>query len=339
MQRSLLSVVASSVCLVAFVGLLVVTAGGCTQSATQTESQADLKMRVAIDLWPGYYPAVILEAQDGLASSGVDLEVSVPENTDRMMSDFLNGKYDGICVALGDAIDLAAANPDLYWILISDESAGGDALVSGNTFDPASVQPGTKIGTNLGGFGEVFVHEFLERHQLLDKVELVQVDAAQVPEMIATGVVQAAHTWEPYVSQVVDAGGAKWFDSSQTPGLIPDGLIVRGEFARRHPEKLQDFVADWFAAAEWWKGNLAEGNAVIGKQLAIQPTEISLDGILLYGAVDNQQRFLDKDSKDGLPAIIQRYSDFFLQRGVIARPVQARGLIDSRFVVGATEDK
>ncbi len=297
-----------------------------------SDAPAPVVLRVSIDLWPGYYPGIIARERGMLDEANVDLQISVPGNTDRMMADFAAGRYDAICVALGDAVDLAAMQHGIKLILMSDESSGGDALLGARPFPADGLPPGARIGTNIGGFGEVFVDEFLKRHGIRPRdVELVNIDAAQVPAMLQRGELDAAHTWEPYVTQALEQGAERWFDSADTPGLIPDGMVVREEVLRAHPEAVRALVHAWFEAAAWWKAEPEAGNALVAAALGVPLRDVSLRGLELLDAAENRRRMADR-GPTGLPAVVQRYTDFFLERGVIARAVSPDALIDASFL-------
>ncbi len=300
------------------------------QAATPAEA---VKIRFAYDYWAGYYPALIAIDQGYFAEEGIQVEAIKPEKTDALMADFLAGKYDMMAVSLGDIITLTQNSDDFAMVLSSDESAGGDAVVVNPSIKTIADLRGKQIGTNLGGFGELFITTVLNKNGISPSdVILVNMDASEGPAKLASGELQAAHTWEPYVSQAVAAGNTILFTSADTPGLIPDGVVVRGAFLRDHPAAVQAFVKGWFRAVDFWLANPKDGNAAAAKQLKINPDEISLDGIKLQTLADNLAMFTKPDDPTYIFNTAQLYVDFFLRNGSLTKKPDIAKIINPSFL-------
>lgn len=267
-------------------------------------------LRVAIDLWPGYYPVVIAKSRGLFAARGLDVDYFVPENTGHMLDEFVAGKIDVVCVAMGDAITLKARAPSLKVVLISDESAGGDALLSLQPL-PASLT-GLRIGTNLNGFGELLVREFVRQHGgSIDDIQLVQQDAADAAKFLEQKKVDIAHTWEPYVSQASSYLGAEVvFSSAKTPGLIPDAVVMHGKLLDK-PGAARAFVAAWLEAAQWWLDNRHAGNRLVESELLQMPNTVNLEGIRLFDLTANRTALERGDTMQSLYFSAGKYLDYF----------------------------
>lgn len=279
-------------------------------------------LRLAMDLWPGYYPAVLADELGYLAEAQVKLTISFPANTDRMMAEFAAGQVDVVAVALGDLINATHGRTPVQVFLVSDESAGGDALLMRHGTDLKG-KGKLSLATNLGGFGELFAREFLRR-QGIDpaRIAWINADAADVPRLLAAGQVDLGHTWEPYVSEAEAAGAVKLFSSADTPGLIPDVLAAtRATVDRRAPE-LRRFVGAWLRAVDWWLEHPDEGNRRIASRVHSEVAKISLKGVRLMRRTDNRRLLGADGPPQTLGAVVAHYSAFFLDKGMLARPVE-----------------
>ena len=193
-------------------------------------------LRIAIDCWAGYYPLVIASEKGFLREAGISVDIKVPQDTKLMSADFAARNYDGICFSLGDAILLTQVKPDIRMMLNTDESSGADVILSRQPITGAASIRGQRLATTLGGFGELLLRRFLDRHGVgIDEVVLVNADAATIPALLARGEVGIAHTWEPYATQARQSGAQDCFSSRDTPGLILDGLFVHAD----HPAPLR----------------------------------------------------------------------------------------------------
>jgi len=301
------------------------------QSKVQPSIQSAEPVRVGIDLWPGYYPIVLAKKLGYFQQQGLDVQFVLPEATDDMLGQFVKGKLDMVCVAMGDAFSLYKQDPKLRVVMITDESSGGDALLA-----KADVTnfAGRTIGTNLNGFGELFVDGFLTRHGLTrDQVTLVHQEAADALTFLRDGKADVVHTWEPYVTEIVSFGiGKPVFDSADTPGLIPDALLVNGQFRHGHPQRVQKFVAAWLQAAQWWKANREAGDQLIEPELLLMPGSVNLKGVRLYDAAQNHLTFTRGDDMQSLYHVTQRYIDFFVKKGVLKAGMQPDDILDPSFL-------
>lgn len=310
-------------------GLMAGLIGGC-RPAPLPEVKP---LRVAIDLWPGYYPLVIAQAQGYLAAEGVTVELRLPEDTHRMIAEFAANEHDLICVSLGDVVLTTRVQPDIRMILCSDESAGGDQLLA----RPGPAGPrdfrGCRIGTTLGGFGELFVRRFLESRGLQpDEVTIINVDAAQVPEMLQRGELDLGHTWEPYAEKARSMGFAPVFTSLETPGAILDGLIAHESVIKLRQAEVQGLVRAWFRGVEWWRAHEAAGNALVEARLKLEPGGVSLRGIRLLGREDNRRVFNPGTPEGSLSQATQDFVEFFVSRGLLGRRLKPEELLDARFI-------
>lgn len=313
--------------IVALICILILTAcGGAKPKDLGT-------LRFAYDYWPGYYPALIAIEKGYYAQEGLTVQAIKPENTDELMSDFIGGKYDLMAVSLGDVVNLTQLTNDVAIIFASDESAGGDAMVASPEISTIEDLRGKQIGVNQGSFAELFIVKLLEANGLTSSdVTFVDMDAAAVPGALRSGEVQAAHTWEPYVTEAKNDGAHVLFTSADTPGLIPDIIAVRGAVLRDHPDAVAAFVHGWFQAVDFWKISPTGGNAAAAAQLNVDPSTISLDGIKLNTLSDNQALFTKGDTTASIYYTAQLYADFFVEIGSLTRKPDVDKLLNPIFL-------
>lgn len=260
------------------------------------------------------------------------MEISLPQDTHRMLADFAARRYDAVGVSLGDVVTTTRVRPDIRMILCTDESAGADQILGRGPLDgPAQIR-GRRIGTALGGFGELLVRRFLARHGVrADEVQMVNVDSAAVPALLERGEIDIGHTWEPYAAQARAAGWRTWFTSADTPGLILDGLMVQMTSLERDAAQWRGLVRAWFRAVDWWRAHPAEGNRLLEARLQLPPGSVTLDGIRLLGREENRRVF-GAGPGGGLPAAAQAYIEFYISRGLLARRLGPAELLDARYL-------
>ena len=310
--------------------IVLVTACGRTSITSKPELPP---LRVAYNLWPGYFPMEIASEQGFFAAQGVKVEPVYSENYLATLSDFSTGKYDGFTTTLGGIMSIIGKNPNIHIVLETDQSAGADALVVQRDINSATDLKGKRLGTKLGDFGELFVTTLLEKNRLTtDDVTLVNVEGEAVPARLISGDIKAGSTWEPYTSQAVKAGAKVLFTSKQTPGLLPSVIVFRSDVIRDRPAQIKAFIRAWFQAQDYWKANPEASKALIAKRLKIKPETVSTDGIKLSTLPDNLKAFTPGSTTESLYHTAKLYADFSIRTGGLSAAPDVQKLIVPSFV-------
>ena len=283
-------------------------------------------LRVGIDLWPGFFPIAIAQQQGLLAQRGVEVEVHLASDTDALSGEFAAGNHDIIGVALGDAITLSRIQPDVVVLLVTDESTGGDVVMRRQGFVDDGRSP-LRIGTNIGGFGELFLQTYVERAGL-NPARMVwsDIDAWQVPQALRDGSLDFAHTWQPYTITALADGATTVFTSAETPGLIPSVYLTTRAVMETREAELRLMTEAWFEASAWWRNNPDSGNAIAAAALKLDPKSVSLQGVRPYTQADNRAAMTGGPAAP-LAKLIDQYSTFFVERGSLSTPPQATRML------------
>ncbi|GAA6619733.1 ABC transporter substrate-binding protein [Scytonema sp. NUACC26] len=316
-----------------YVSIFLITV--CLLFACHASAPTEFKrphLKVEFTSFVGEYPGIIAQKKGFFKAQGVNVELIYKQFNRLEQANFSAGKYDGITLSLGSVIILSAANPDIQGVLVIGESTGADVVVAQSQIKTVAGLKGKKLGTNLGGFSEVFAIEMLKTANLTsDDVKLVKLEALEIPQYLKNNVIQAGHTWEPHLSEAIKLGGHILFTSKQTPSLIIDMIVFRGDIIRARPEDIRAFVRGWLQAATYWKANVREGNAIISKALKIPSNTISLEGVNLTDLAENQ-KFFQSSNPNSIYKTAKIYRDFFIRSGNVTRIPELKSLFNSSFL-------
>lgn len=298
--------------------------GACTPADTPAPVASRAVLRLAIDLWAGYFPALLADELGLFRDAGLEVRISLPGNTDRMLAEFAAGRHDLVAAALADMVNLLRGGQSVQVVLQSDESAGGDRLLQARRALPQGRR--LVVGTNLGGFGELFVHAYLAREQIAPgRVSWVNIDAADAPQALRQGNVDLVHTWDPYAAAAVAEGAVEVFSSRDTPGLIPDVVVTLRSTAEQRRAELRAFAGAWFRAQDWWQAHRPEGDQRLARRLgqSAEWVATAAAGVHLSSLAENH-RLLGRPGQPGaLAATLGRYNEFFAARGTLTHPIDA----------------
>ncbi|MEH1850946.1 MAG: ABC transporter substrate-binding protein [Nostoc sp.] len=319
--------------LLRYLSIFLITA--CLLFACNTSAPTQLKrppLKIPSGYFVGEYPGIIAQEKGFFKAQGVDVELIHKRYIQLEQANFNAGKYDGVISSLGSFIILSATNPDIQGVMVVDESTGADVVVAQSQIKTVADLKGKKLGANLGGFSEVFVTEMLKTANLTsDDVNLVKLETSEIPKRLKNNAIQAGHTWEPHLSEAIKLGGHILFTSKQTPGLISDMIVFRGETIRDRPEDIRAFVRGWLQATTYWKANVQEGNAIISKALKIPKNTISFEGVNLTDLGENQ-KFFQSSNPHSIYKTARIYADFFIRSGNVTRIPELKSLFNSSFL-------
>ncbi len=319
--------------LLRYISVFLITA--CLLYSCDTSAPTEFKrppLKVEFASFVGGYSGIIAQEKGFFKAQGVDVELIYKRYVQLEIANFSAGKYDGMILTLGSFINLSATNPDIRSVAVIDESTGADVVVAQSQIKTVADLKGKKVGANIGGFSELFVTEMLKRANLTsDDVNLVKLEALEIPKRLKNNIIQAGHTWEPHLSEAIKLGGHILFTSKQTPGLILDMIVFRGETIRDRPEDIRRFVRAWLQATTYWKANVQEGNAIVSKALKIPRNTISLEGVKLTDLGENQ-KFFQSSNPNSIYKTAKIYADFFIRSGNVTRIPELKSLFNSSFL-------
>ncbi|MEP0868521.1 ABC transporter substrate-binding protein [Trichocoleus desertorum AS-A10] len=312
----------------------------CHSSTSVTPQSNQPPLKVGYSLWPGYFPMVIAQEKGFFAEQGVNVEPVYSENYLEPISNFSAGQTDGVTLAMGSLMGIIGQNPDIQMVMLTDQSAGSDALVVQPEITGAKDLKGKRIGAKLGDFGELFVRQLMEAHNLTsDDFTLVNMEGESVPARLQSGDIQAGHTWDPYATQAVRTGAHTLFTSKETPGLIPSGIVFHSSVIRDRPQELKAFMKAWFQAQDYWLTHPQEGAALIAQALKLKTADVSTAGVQLMTLPKNLKALTPGTTTESLYYTAQLYADFFIRTGGLSTAPEVEKLIVPSFVQALSQEQ
>ncbi|MDH0085049.1 ABC transporter substrate-binding protein [Stutzerimonas stutzeri] len=271
--------VRGSILLLLFVALL-----GC-----QPESDS---IRIGSNRWLGYAPIYLADDLGWSAPSGIRL-VEYP-NTTGVLRGFRNGMLDAAMLTLDETLLLqdSAAELDLEIILVTNVSAGADALFARAPLTSLKDLAGQRIGVENTALGAYFLSRVLYQAGLrIDDLQVVSLPVHEQAAAFAAGEVDAVITFASEGPALESKGARRIFDSRQLPGEIVDVLVVDRQRVTR--EQRRRLRALWFDALRTWQDNRGETDPRLHARLGLTPMalQVTLDGLLMGDRAVNREWF------------------------------------------------
>jgi NitT/TauT family transport system substrate-binding protein len=245
------------------------------------------------------------------------------------------GDIDACFTSVDSFVLLASANIRSKAVLMSDESKGADGIVAKKSIKDLAGLKGKKVAANLGWPGHFFLLYNLKKAGIpFGDVEITNLDADKAGAAFVSGTLDAAVTWEPWLSKATSAGNGGVLVSTATmPGVILDVMVVRDDSIANKQKELQGFVNGYYQALQAYNGDKAGSGAIIANALGLKPED--------FAGMTQGFRFIEADEASRLLAqggqvtsLFQTASDIWAEAKIIERPVGPGERTSSAFVDG-----
>jgi NitT/TauT family transport system substrate-binding protein len=222
-------------------------------------------LKLAHSTWVGYGPFYIAQEKGFFAEEGLDIELTIMENTPLKMAALMAGHVDMVASTVDEfPTYMKPGNPVKYFLAV-DNSNGGDGVVSNKDISSVSDLKGKKVAFEEGSVSQFFINALLREAGLTqDDIETVNMTATDAGFAFNAQRVDAAVTWEPALSAgAATDHGHMLVSSAEKPGLIVDVVAVREEFANEHGDDLKGFVRAWTKALNFLETNPDEAYQIM----------------------------------------------------------------------------
>jgi NitT/TauT family transport system substrate-binding protein len=249
------------------------------------------KLVVAYNQWAGFAPVFVAKEKGFFEAAGVEVELKSFSGPGDSIAPLLAGHLDASLTTPDNVIAMNARGGKLRCVYMIDASAGADAVVAKKSVADVAALKGKKIGTTVGEVNHLLLLKALEKGGLTEKdVELVNLSPDDAGAAFIAGNLDAAVTWEPWVSKAASEGGGHTvFTSADAPNLLLDVVAVTEETLAKRSKDVSALAQGIAKGVEYLKSNPKEAYELAGKWLSVPGSDVEamLGGVQLYTAADN----------------------------------------------------
>jgi NitT/TauT family transport system substrate-binding protein len=309
------------------IAVFVISACGAQEPA----AAANPPLRIAVNLWPGLYPAAIAQEKGFFTKHNVQVEIIYYESYPQTYADLLVGKVDGLSAIVGDTL-LINNQKSLKFVFPVDASDGADEFIVGpNIQSPADLK-GKRIGAGFGTYGELYVRTLLQNNGIsLTDVTLVNSPAENAVAAYQSDV-DAIHTYEPYASEALKKGGSVLSTSSDTPNLMLGEMTFPAALVQERPQDIQAFTDAWFEAVDWMYANPDQVAAVVAKVFGVKPEDVWFGGDKVFTRAEAKTLTQPGSDYSSAYFVTQQYIDFLVATSSLTNKPTPEDLIDPSFL-------
>ena len=224
-------------------------------------------LKVAHSTWVGYGPFYIAQEQGFFEDEGLEVELILMEDVKTRMPALAAGRVDAAATTVDTVLNFYSARRPFRYLFAVDDSRGGDGIVADNSIRTVAGLKGRRIAFTEGSVSQFYLSVLLKEAGLsLSDIEMVNMTAGDAGAAFVAGRVDAAVTWEPWLTRGNRAEhGHVLVDSSTSPGLITDIIVTTEKRLKSRTAELQAFYRAWVRAVEWQKANEREADAIMAR--------------------------------------------------------------------------
>ena len=298
-------------------------------------------LKLAHSTWVGYGPFYIARDKDFFKEEGVDVELSIMEDTPLKMGAFMAGQLDMVASTADEFPIYLKEGKSIRYVLAVDNSKGGDGIVSNKEINSIADLKGKKVAFEEGSVSQFFFNAVLKEAGLTQAdVEVVNMTATDAGTAFASKNVDAAVTWEPALSQGANSAHGKLLVSSaDKPGLITDVVAVSAETAANKADDVKAFVRAWYKALDFLAKNPDEGYAIMAKGVGgwlekPEDFKATVTGIEYLDKAKNEAFFGTKEAPGQIYKTLGFALDIWKGFGRIQVDVKPEDIVDHGFIGG-----
>ena len=338
-----------------FVFLMSILGGACSKSSPPTSSAppeasaaslpapsaapaapSAITLRVGHDLWVGYSGVFLAKELGYFKEAGIELELKPFSNPGDTLPALVSDQLD---VGLTTLQNLAVLNgngeSDVVAIAVVDSSNGADAVVARKSIKTFAELKDKKVALTLGEVNHFLFLVGAKRAGLAaNAIKLTSMSADDAGAAFVAGKVDAAVTWEPWVTKATKSGGHVIFTSADVPDTIMDSVAVRRSKLQGKASTYKAFLSAIDKGVTYLKSEPDKAAALIGKYLNAPADDVKgmLAGDQIYGLADNQKLFGTASAQGPVYQSMKSVIEFALESKLIKKAPDAEKLFEPSLV-------
>ncbi|MBW4444481.1 MAG: ABC transporter substrate-binding protein [Plectolyngbya sp. WJT66-NPBG17] len=300
-----------------------------TNSPAQTRS-----LTASTNPWSGYSGHHVTVKKDFYKQAGLTIEDILFQSNTEQITAFLSGKTDLAWMTAGDVIQMAGKDPNLKIIFLCDYSNGADGIL-GRGIKTAADLKGKTLAREDVLFQKVLLRAYLEKSGLTEKdIDIRDIPASDAATAFSAKRVDAAVTYEPFLTKAAKESGGEVIFSSKGTNLIADVLVTRPKLITERRADLIAFLKAADQGIKLLKSGDTDAIAAASSRLGIKPEELreQLTGITLFDIEGNKTIGFNPENPNNAIKSFELVAKAAYDFKVVPQPLDVKSLYDDSLV-------
>jgi NitT/TauT family transport system substrate-binding protein len=303
---------------------LAATKPPASASAAMAEApKAPVPLTIGHDAWIGYSGVFIASELGYFKDAGLDVKLKPFSNPGDTLPALVADQLDvGLTTLQNLAVLNGNGNTDVEAIALIDSSNGADAIVAKKSIAGLANLKGKTVALTLGEVNHfLFLAGMKQIGMDPTSVKITSMSADDAGAAFVAGKVDAAVTWEPWVTKATKSGGHVIFTSASIPDTIMDSVAIRKSKLKGKEEAFTAFLKAIDKGVQYLRAEPDKAAEIIGKYLSAPADDVKgmLGGDKIYDLADNQRLFGTTDSPGKAYASMQSVVSFSLESKLVKK--------------------
>lgn len=312
----------------------------CGNTSSEESSEELTTVRIALPTWVGYGSLYVAQEKGFFEENGLNVELTIVEGLAERKQAMVSGELEGLATAVDVFVNLESVGIEMDMVWLLDRSNGADGIVATTDVESPADLAGLTVATEIGTTEHFFLLKVLEQYGLTtDDIELVPLTIADSGAAFVAGQVDAAVTYDPYLSQGVDAGGVTFTTAEYEIDLM-DAIGFSDEFIESNPEAIQGFVNAMSEATDYVENNLDECVVIEAEGLSLGEEEVAetLEKLECFDLAANLEQMGTTEGGEGkLYTSVAEIAEFYYEEDLNENLIEADKIINTTFIENVTE--
>jgi len=295
-------------------------------------------LKLGLTTWIGYSPFYVADALD--LYKKYDLKVKLQTFTDPAMlpSALAGGAIDGALMTYDQVVGAAGQGQNFKVVMPVDYSYGGDAVLAAKPITKITDLKGKKVAYAPLSPSDFLLAYALKINGMSDKdIQPVNMTPEAVPAAMASGATPAGVTYEPNVSQIIDAGKGKFhviYSSREAPGIITDVLAFDVKRIGKDDKQIMALMRGYLDGLAYMKAKPAEAAKLIGKAVGVSDKEAleQLTGVYNIPLAEMPKTYAKGKDTTSFYVSGEVINEILIKNGQIKKAAAIPATLDDRYV-------
>ena len=301
-----------------------------------TALPARAEITLGVNDWVGYVAWYIAQEKGFFKKHGTDVKLVWCDGVVDSLDKFAAGKLDANAQPWVDSLVHIAQKVPLKTFMVTDHSAGADALMVGPKIQKLADLKGKKIAMEEVAIMRFMVETALAKAGLSAKdVQIMYMPAGDAAKAFMEGKVDAAAVWNPYVNDIqVSRKGRPLFSSKDVPGMMSDVLVASEKSLKQKRAEYVGLVRAWYDVEKFLRDNRDEAVNIMAKVVKQPPEKYKmfLSGVRFLNEKDNLDSFAAASNSRSLAALSIPLVKFLKEKKLVEGDVSIAGAVDDSLI-------
>lgn len=324
----------------------VIIIAGCGKASTVgknseegAKSSAQTTIRIGTVTWIGYSGLWLAQDLGYFEEENLKVDYSTIDDTSQLKSAFASNKIDGMASTIDSIPKHVSEGIPLKIVFALDHSNGADGIVALKNIKSVKDLKGKDVGVEIGSVSEWFLANILKENGLsLDDLNIKEMTSSDAGAAFVAKKIDAAVTWEPWLSNAQKSGyGKVLISSKELPDLIVDVFGFSEDFINKNPDAVKAFIRAYDKGVQYLNENPEEAYKIIAKRIngTTEDVKKQLEGLKIMTVSDSKKFFGTPDQPGRGYELAEIAANFWYENGVLKDKVDESKIkesIDSSFL-------